>query len=84
MPRFLRGLAVPLMSSPVSAQQAEPLVVTAENLMAGDEHHQTRPDPNELLPGDVVLFRLIFTNTTNVQVRNVEFKASLLGVSDIQ
>jgi uncharacterized repeat protein (TIGR01451 family) len=30
-----------------------------------------------LLPGDVVLFQLTFTNTTDVPVRNVEFKDPL-------
>ncbi len=66
---ILIGLAVPLMPSPASAQQgeqAEALVITAENLMADDERHQAIADGggdrNTLLPGDVILYRLVFTN----------------------
>ena len=76
---ILLGIGVPLMSSPASAQQrqADALVITAQNLMAGDERHQEQADPNALLPGDVVLFRLTFTNRLDVPVRNVEFKDPL-------
>ncbi|MGD2152027.1 MAG: hypothetical protein PVG79_02090 [Gemmatimonadales bacterium] len=77
----LLGLAVPLIASPVSAQETESLVITAENLMAGDARHQEIAsqggDPSTALPGDVILYRLTFTNTTDVPVRNVEFKDPL-------
>jgi len=77
----LLGLAVPLIASPVSAQEIESLAITAENLMAGDTRHQEIArqggDPNTALPGDVILYRLTFTNTTDVPVRNVEFKDPL-------
>jgi uncharacterized repeat protein (TIGR01451 family) len=59
-------------------RQTEALVIEAQNLMAGDERHQRVKDeggdPNALLPGDVVQYRLTFTNITDVPVRNVEFK----------
>ncbi len=79
----LIGLAVPLMPSLASAQQGEPeaLVITAENLMAGDARHQeiaeSGGDPNTLLPGDIILYRLVFTNVRDIPVRNVEFKDPL-------
>lgn len=66
-----------------SAQQTppKPLVITAENLMASDTRHAALAaeggDPSVLLPGDVVLYRLTFTNTTDVPVRSVEFKDPL-------
>lgn len=73
--------AVLLLSPVASAQESEQpkaLVITAENLMADDATHQEMAsrggDPNTVLPGDVVLYRLTFTNTTDVPVRNVEFK----------
>ncbi len=61
------------------AQESEPqaLVVTATNLMAGDERHQQMArdggDSNALLLGDVLRYRLVFTNVTDAPVRNVEF-----------
>jgi uncharacterized repeat protein (TIGR01451 family) len=73
--------AVLLLSPAASAQESEQpkaLVITAENLMANDATHQEIArrggDPNTVLPGDFVLYRLTFTNTTEVAVRNVEFK----------
>ena len=76
-------LALLIAAVPATAQQGQPspLVITAENLMAGDAHHDeavaSGMDRNALLPGDVVLYRLIFTNTTGAPVRNVEFKDPL-------
>jgi len=62
------------------AQEADaprPLVVTAENLMAGDARHAEYEaqggDPGALLPGDVVVYRLRFTNLTADSVRQVVF-----------
>ena len=63
------------------AQEPEsprPLVVTAEDLSAGDARHQDYVarggDPEALLPGDVVLYRLRFTNLTVDSVRQVVFE----------
>ncbi len=62
----------------VAAQKApQALVITAENMMAGDERHQALAergaDPASLLLGDVVRYRLVFTNITDVAVRDVKF-----------
>lgn len=76
-------LALLLAAVPAAAQQGQPspLVITAENLMAGDARHAEAiaqgMDRNALLPGDVVLYRLTFTNTTGAPVRDVEFKDPL-------
>jgi uncharacterized repeat protein (TIGR01451 family) len=78
----LAALAIPSVSAPASAQergQPNPLSITAENLMAADEQHQELADPNTALPGDVILYRLTFTNTTEVPVRSIEFKDPLPG-----
>jgi uncharacterized repeat protein (TIGR01451 family) len=78
----LAVLAIPSLAANVSAQEGDqpsPLTITAENLNAGDETHQSMADPNALLPGDVVLYRLTFTNTTDGPVRNIEFKDPLPG-----
>ncbi len=60
--------------------QAEPpraLVVTAQNLMSGDARHQALvaqgSDAATALPGDVLLYRLRFTNVTQGEVRGVVF-----------
>ena len=62
------------------AAQAEPpraLVVTAENLMLGDAKHQALvakgSDAATALPGDILLYRLRFTNVTQGDVRGVVF-----------
>jgi len=58
-------------------QATDRLVVTAENLMAGDERHQAWAErggkSTDVLPGDVVRFTLRFTNTTEQPVRDVVF-----------
>lgn len=81
---ILAALAIPSLVAPASAQergQPNALTITAENLMAGDARHrevaERGGDPNALLPGDIVLYRLTFTNTTDQRVRNVEFKDPL-------
>ena len=60
-----------------TADREQALVITATNLMAADARHrevaQNGGDAHTLLPGDVVLYRLVFTNVTGSQVRNVEF-----------
>ena len=79
--RVLQALVlVSALTAPsVLAQAAEPevLVMTAQNLMAGDARHQEHArnggDINVLLPGDVVLYRLVFTNVSAKRVRNVQF-----------
>jgi uncharacterized repeat protein (TIGR01451 family) len=69
-----------LMLTTSLAAQAEParaLAVTAENLMAGDARHQALvakgSDAATVLPGDVVRYRLRFTNLTQGDVRGVVF-----------
>ncbi len=69
-----------LAGSPALAQgTAAPraLVVTAENLMAGDAQHKAAAsrgrDAKELMPGDVVRYRLTFTNVTPHAVKSVVF-----------
>ena len=63
----------------LAAQEAPPeaLVVTAENLMAGDERHQAWVEKggsaSDVLPGDVIRYALRFTNTQPEPVRNVVF-----------
>jgi uncharacterized repeat protein (TIGR01451 family) len=77
------AFALLVMAQPAWAQRAQPkpLVITVQNLMAGDARHDEVAargvDRNTLLPGDVVLYRLIFTNTTDTPVRHVEFKDPL-------
>jgi uncharacterized repeat protein (TIGR01451 family) len=55
----------------------EALVVTAQNLMAGDERHQAwvakGGAASDVLPGDVLRYSLRFTNTQEQAVRNVVF-----------
>jgi uncharacterized repeat protein (TIGR01451 family) len=60
----------------VAAQQGEPeaLVITARNLMAGDQQHRALADSTALLPGDVVEYRLVFTNRNTAAVRDIELK----------
>jgi uncharacterized repeat protein (TIGR01451 family) len=81
---ILSAAAVVLLSASAFAQedeQPQALVITAFNQMAGDALHQEMArqggDANALLPGDVILYRLTFTNITDVQVRNVDFKDPL-------
>ncbi len=70
--------------TPLVAQENEgqrALVIEAANLMAGDARHQALAergaDPNALYPGDVIHYRLVFTNITDVAVRRVEFNDPL-------
>lgn len=77
----LAGFSLAVPATAQSQEQPSPLVITAENLMAGDAQHQELAekggDRSALLPGDIVRYRLTFTNTTDVPVRNVEFKDPL-------
>jgi len=56
---------------------ADALVVTAQNLMAGDERHQDwvakGGAASDVLPGDVIRYSLRFTNTQEQAVQNVVF-----------
>jgi len=85
---WIRGVCALAILSPVqvltaqklAAQEApEPqaLVVAAENLMAGDERHRSLQrrglSAQILLNGDVVRYRLTFTNVTDVDVSDVAF-----------
>ena len=76
---ILALLQLPL-AHPLPAQEApEPqaLVIAAENLMAGDERHRSLQrrglSAQILLNGDVVRYRLTFTNVTDVEARDVAF-----------
>jgi uncharacterized repeat protein (TIGR01451 family) len=66
-------------AGPVVAQNPPPdaLVVTARNLMAGNEQHQAwvakGGAASDVLPGDVIRYSLQFTNTQEQAVRNVVF-----------
>jgi uncharacterized repeat protein (TIGR01451 family) len=66
---------VPAMAQGTAAPKA--LVITAENLMAGDAQHKAAAsrgrDSKELMPGDVLRYRLTFTNVTPHAVKSVVF-----------
>jgi uncharacterized repeat protein (TIGR01451 family) len=71
---------VALVGSPALAQgvgSPKAFVISAENLMAGDSQHKASAsrghDPKELMPGDVVRYRLTFTNVTPHAVKSVVF-----------
>jgi uncharacterized repeat protein (TIGR01451 family) len=72
---LLTVAASPAVAQDTSAPKA--LVVTAENLMAGDSQHRAAAsrgrNANELMPGDVVRYRLTFTNVTPSSVKSVVF-----------
>lgn len=63
--------AVRANAQPPAASRA--LVVTAENLSASEPQRARAGDPNVLRPGDIVRYRLAFTNITADSVRNVQF-----------
>jgi uncharacterized repeat protein (TIGR01451 family) len=73
----LPALVALALAVPAAAQEPQALVISAENLMAGDQQHQDLAqrggDPNSLLPGDVVRYQLVFTNIISDSVRRVEF-----------
>jgi len=62
-------------------QKPKALVMTADNLMQADARHQALAkdggDPATLLPGDVIHYRLRFTNVTDDSIRQVVFKNRL-------
>ncbi len=72
---LLVTLATLVGAAPLAAQDPKPeaLAITAQNLMAGDARHQDLADPSALLPGDVVQYRLVFTNVNAFAVQRVEF-----------
>lgn len=79
-PRILVLLILIVTALGRAAAQGSPpeaLVVTAENLMAGDERHQAWVEKggaaSDVLPGDVIRYALRFTNTQPQPVRNVVF-----------
>ncbi len=81
---LLMATATVSWGTPVVAQENEgprALVIEAENLMAGDARHQALSerggDANAIYPGDVIHYRLVFTNITDVAVRRVEFNDPL-------
>ena len=74
------GIAAAFLAGRLSAQEPvapKPLVMTAENLMAGDARHKDKP--KAALPGDVIRYRLTFTNLRSDSVRNVQFTDPLPG-----
>lgn len=78
--RWLMPFVLFALTTTSLAAQAEPpraLVVTAENLMSRDPQHQALAarggDAATALPGDVLLYRLRFTNITQGEVRGVVF-----------
>ncbi len=81
---LLMATAAVSWGTPVVAQENEgprALVIEAANLMAGDARHQALAerggDASALYPGDVIHYRLVFTNITDVAVRRVEFNDPL-------
>lgn len=76
-------LVVPGIAQAQAAPAPQPLVMTATNLMAGDQRHkdvaQHGGDPKALLAGDVVQYRLVFTNLKPDSLRNVQFTNPLPG-----
>lgn len=78
------GLAMTLVVTLTPALRAQDdqgrqaLELTAKNLMAGDARHQAIAakggDPETLFAGDVIRYRLRFTNLTSVPVQNVVFQ----------
>lgn len=77
--RWLALFMVLALTTSLGAQAEPPraLVVTAENLMSGDARHQALvaqgSDAATALPGDILLYRLRFTNVTQGDVRGVVF-----------
>jgi uncharacterized repeat protein (TIGR01451 family) len=73
----LGALAWAVPATAQQAQEPQALVISAENLMAGDQQHQDLAalgqDSTSLLPGDVVRYQLVFTNIISDSVRNVQF-----------
>ncbi len=70
------GVLVGIICNDARAQAPElprPLVVTAENMSALAAAVPRTGDARVLRPGDVVRYRLTFTNTTPDSVRNVQF-----------
>lgn len=71
---FNLGVVLAGLTTGLSGQESpapKPLVMTAENLMAGDERHRDRP--GAILPGDIIRYRIRFTNLRADSIRNVQF-----------
>ncbi len=69
-------------ASALAAQTGRPaggLVISAQNVTAAEAATAGKPRPNGsvLLPGDVVEYRLVFTNTTGAVVKDVGFQDPL-------
>lgn len=66
-----------------SAQQEEAvreLVVAAQNITASNETAAGRARPeNVAVPGDVIEYRLVFTNTRDFEMKNVAFQDPIPG-----
>ena len=73
--------AVPAVARPQAGASPKALVMTAENLQAGDQRHRDvavqRGAPAPMMPGDTVRYRLTFTNVQRDSVHNVQFNDPL-------
>lgn len=71
------GMAFPPTAAAAQEEAPRPLRITAHNLNADDARHRALAERGRsagtVLPGDVVRYRLTFTNTTEREVRDVEF-----------
>lgn len=67
VPGVLAGVMMLSLVGPAAAQAPEALVITAENVTAGERENAG----DAVLPGDVVLYRLTFTNVESTPVRNI-------------
>ena len=80
LPALLALLAL-LSAAPAPAQAPQALVITAQNLMAGDARHHAIAarggDSSVVMPGDVVQYRLLFRNVTRGAIRGVVFNNPL-------
>ncbi len=86
-PALLHAVTLILLAAaPARAQQPAPaqlasapraLVVSGRNLMAEDDWHKAAAarggNPSALLPGDVILYQLRFTNVTKEKLQRVVF-----------
>ena len=72
-------LALPGFAHAQAATAPQPLVMTATNLMAGDQRHKDAGVTDALLPGDVVRYGLVFTNLNADSLRHVQFTNPLPG-----
>jgi uncharacterized repeat protein (TIGR01451 family) len=77
----LLAAAAPLRAQAPAPEAPRALVITAQNLMAGDARHHAIAarggDSSVVMPGDVVQYRLLFRNVTHGAIRGVVFNNPL-------